>query len=304
MPLTIALISDTFFSDDAGDRLRARLREARAAGADLAVLPEIPLNPWSPATTLVREDDAEEPGGARQRTMSAAAREAGIGLIGGAIVRDPVTGRRHNTAVVFDARGEFVASYAKVHLPDEPGFHEPCHYEPGARIGTPISAFGMPIAVQICSDINRPAASHALAAMGAVAIVHPRATELGTYEKWKLVLRSTALTTATYVLSVNRLGPEQGVPIGGPSIAVDPRGEVLIETTDAVAVTTIDENALASARRGYPGYLWTPAGLYAEAWSATGGLPEVEKTDGGRRRRTARGRGWSRISISSPFDRG
>lgn len=170
MPLTVALISDTFFSEDADLRLRARLRQARAAGAELAVLPEIPLNPWSPATTVVRDEDAEEPGGPRHRTMSAAAREAGIGLVGGAIVRDPASGRRHNRALVFDAGGAFVASYAKVHLPDESGFHEPCHYEPGNTIGEPIRAFGVPIAVQICSDINRPAASHALAAMG----VRPR----------------------------------------------------------------------------------------------------------------------------------
>jgi predicted amidohydrolase len=277
MPLTIALISDTFFSEDAGMRLRARLDEARAAGAELAVLPEIPLNPWSPATTVAREEDAEEPGGARHRMMSAAAREAGLGLVGGAIVRSPSTGLRHNTAVVFDARGEQVASYAKVHLPDEPGFHEPCHYEPGDRIGEPIRAFGLPIAVQICSDMNRPAASHALAAMGAVAIVHPRATESATYEKWKLVLRSTALTTCTYVLSVNRPGPEQGVPIGGPSLVVDPRGEVIVETTDPVAVATIDERVLAAARRGYPGYLWTPSRLYAEAWSAAAGSETVAR---------------------------
>ena len=166
MSLTVALISDTFFSDDGHARLAARLREARAAGAEVAVLPEIPLNLWSPATTSPRDDDAEEPAGRRHLAMAAAAREAGVGLVGGAIVRDPVTGRRHNTALVFDAGGSLVASYAKVHLPDEPGFHEPCHYEPGNTIGEPVHAFGTPLAVQICSDINRPAASHALAAMG------------------------------------------------------------------------------------------------------------------------------------------
>src|SRR5262249_30198794 len=153
-------------------------------------LPEIPLNAWSPATTTVRDEDAEDPGGPRHRTMSAAAREAGIGLVGGAIVRDPASGRRHNTALAFDARGSLVPAYAKVHLPHEPGFHEPSHYEPGNSIGEPIAAYGMPIALQICSDLNRPAASHALAAMGAVALVHPRATESGTYTKWKLVAQS------------------------------------------------------------------------------------------------------------------
>src|SRR5690606_27560850 len=108
---------------------------------------------------------------------------------------------------VFDAHGAPVGRYAKVHLPDEPGFHEPCHYEPGDAAAEPIDAFGMPVGVQICSDMNRPAAAHALAAAGAVAILHPRATEAATYERWKLVLRSTAITCCAYVLSVNRPGP-------------------------------------------------------------------------------------------------
>ena len=58
MTLTVALVSDTFFDRDDEARLRARLEEARSGGARLAVLPEIPLNPWSPATT------------ARQTTMA------------------------------------------------------------------------------------------------------------------------------------------------------------------------------------------------------------------------------------------
>jgi predicted amidohydrolase len=267
MPLSLALISDVFFTHDAATRLRARLNEVRAAGADVALLPEIPLNPWSPATPTPHADDAEEPGGRRHSIMSAAAKDVKIGLAGGAIVRDRETGRRLNTALVFDAHGALVARYAKVHLPDEPGFHEPCHYEPGDEPAVPIEAFGLPIGVQICSDMNRPAAAHALAAAGAVAILHPRATEAATYERWKLVLRSTAITCCAYVLSVNRPGPEQGVPIGGPSIAIDPNGEVLVETTDPVAVVTLEEAVLAEARRRYPGYLRTNARMYEEAWA-------------------------------------
>ena len=119
--------------------------------------------------------------------------------------------------------------------------------------------------------MNRPAASHALAASGAVAILHPRATEKATYERWKLVLRSTAMTTSAYVLSVNRPGPEQGVPIGGPSLAIDPSGEVLVETTDPVTVVRLDESVLAVARQRYPGYLRTHGALYARAWAAAEG---------------------------------
>jgi predicted amidohydrolase len=69
------------------------------------------------------------------------------------------------------------------------------------------------------------------------------------------------------VVSVNRPGPEQGVPIGGPSIAIDPNGEVLVETTEPVVVVRLEESVLAEARRRYPGYLRTNAALYAEAWA-------------------------------------
>jgi len=264
--LTVALVSDVFHSPDGGQRLNRRLRESREAGADLAVLPELALNPWSPATNIVRDDDAEIPGGPRHRLLSSAARNIGIAVVGSAIVRDPDSGRRRNTALVFDADGTLVASYAKVHLPDEEGFHEPAHYEPGKRLAEPVRTFAIPIGIQVCSDINRPAGSHVLAAMGAGAIINPRATEAATFDRWKVVFRSTAITTSGYVLSVNRPGPEQGVLLGGPSIAVDPNGNVLLESTAPVAVVTLYQEALDDARSRYPGYLAVNAELYSYAW--------------------------------------
>jgi predicted amidohydrolase len=264
--LTVALISDVFFDADGERRLRARLAEARAAGADLAILPEIPLNPWSPATAEARDEDAEAPGGPRHQALSRAGREAGIGVVGGAIVRDAVDGLRRNTALVFDARGDLVANYAKLHLPEEPGFWETSHYVPGERPARVVDAFGMPVGVQICSDVNRPEGSHILAAKGAEAILAPRATEQLTYERWRVVFRANALTSCAYVLSVNRPRPEGGVPLGGPSVAVAPDGSVLLETTDAMVVVRLERAVVGAARRQYPGYLPVRARLYADAW--------------------------------------
>ena len=61
---TVALVSDVFWQPDGLDRLRSHLHEARTAGATLAVLPELPLNPWSAATSTQRDDDCEAPEGA------------------------------------------------------------------------------------------------------------------------------------------------------------------------------------------------------------------------------------------------
>jgi predicted amidohydrolase len=271
--LTIALISDVFFSHDGADRLRARLSEAKTRGAELAVLPELPINPWSPATQTARDEDAEPPEGPRHRLQAAAAREVGIGLVGGAIVKEPSTGRRHNTALIFDATGRLRATYAKLHIPEEPGFWESSHYEGGTKMPAVIDAFGLDIGVQICSDMNRPEGSHLLGALGAHAILGPRSTEQRTYPRWRVVWQANALTCASYILSVNRPAPEQGVLIGGASIAVAPDGEILVETTDPVSVVTIDRARVEQARKDYPGYLAVRADLYAAGWAAAAAQP-------------------------------
>jgi predicted amidohydrolase len=264
--LTIALISDVFVRPDEAPRLFDLLRQARSRGADLAVLPEIPLNSWSPATETPNENDAEEPGGTRHQTLSRAAHAAGIGVVGGAIVRDPKSGRRHNTALVFDGAGTLVSSYRKLHLPDEEGFWETRHYDPGDALPAVIQAFAMRFGLQVCSDVNRAEGSRLLGALGAEIIVSPRATEAATFARWKTVFTANAITSGTYVVSVARPRPECGVPLGGPSFAVAPTGEVLVETTDPMALVPLHRAVVEQARRQYPGYLATRADLYAEGW--------------------------------------
>lgn len=272
--LTVALISEVYWEADGTARLRDRLFEAAERGADLAVLPEIPMIRWRPATKDASDEDAEPMDGARARVQADAAREAGIGVVGGIIHRDAATGRRTNRALVFDRSGELVAFYDKLHLPEEPGFWEPSHYEPGTSAPRRIDAFGMPVGVQVCSDSNRPEGAHLLAAQGAEAILVPRATEEAEYQRWKLVFRATAVTSCTYVLSVARPSPEAGVPLGGPSVAIDPNGQVLLETVEPLGIVTLESRVVAEARHAYPGYLPVRARLYADAWA------EVASGDG------------------------
>ena len=267
---TIALINDVFYDDPGGDRLGMRLREAKRQGADLAVLPELPLNPWSPAHRTPVADDAEPPEGPRHQRQAAAAGEAGVAFLGGAIVRDPATGRRHNTALLFDAAGVLAAAYQKLHLPEEEGFWETSHYEPGLEPPRVIDGIGPAVGVQICSDLNRLVGAQLLAAQGVEIMLAPRATPVSTYPRWRLVYRAAAVTSAAYVVSVNRPGPEAGVPLGGPSLVVSPDGTVLLETEDPLTVITLDMSMVARSRKDYPGYLPFPASVYAEGWRRLG----------------------------------
>ena len=72
----------------------------------------------------------------RTRLQQAAAKAAGIGLVGGSILVN-AKGVRHNTALLIDANGSITGTWEKAHIPDEPGFWEADHYERGE---TPLAA--------------------------------------------------------------------------------------------------------------------------------------------------------------------
>jgi predicted amidohydrolase len=269
--LTLAIITEVFPDPPSWGLLPAVLAEAKELGADLAVLPELPLNPWSPVSKAPREDDAEEVDGPRQKALSAAASETGVAVLGGAIIRDPDTGARHNTALLFDSSGSCLSRYKKVHLPAEEGFWETSHYEPGDEPPTVVSGLPLKIGLQVCSDVNRTTGFQLLGAMGAEVVLAPRCTPPQTYDRWKLVLRANAVTSGCYVISSNRPAPAPDGLIGGPSIAISPTSEVLLETTDRLSVVTLSREVVEAARADYPGYLKVYPELYAQGWQGVEG---------------------------------
>ena len=265
--LTVALVHDVFYGADRTERLTERLAEALRHGAQLALLPELPLDPWIPAQRVTHDDDAEPPRGARHQLLADTAREIGIALHGGAIVRDPTTGRRHNRALLFNARGALIGAYDKSHVPSEEGFWESDHYAPGTEPPRPVDGLGLVVGMQICSDLQRPQGCNLLAALGAEVILGPRATPPESLERWRTVIRADAITSAAYVISVNRPASEGDSSIGGPSIAVGPDGDVIAESTDGLTYLTLERSVVESARQSYPGYLDVRAELYARGWA-------------------------------------
>jgi len=269
--LRIALLTEVFPARRDRDRLEKALIEARRRGAELAVLPELPLDRWMASERTPRDEDAEAPEGPRHLALASAAGRAGIAVLGGAIVLDPDTGRRHNTALLFDARGQLLGATRKTHLPFEEGFWEAAHYRPGERAPEVIEGLPMAVGVLTCSDANRSGLALLLRALGAEVILVPRATPRASWERWRIVLRAGAVTSATWVASVNRPAGEAGADIGGPSVVIAPDGRVALETEDPLAVVTLSSAALAAARRDYPGYLDVRADLYADAWARARG---------------------------------
>lgn len=77
------------------------------------------------------------------------------------------------------------------------------------------------------------------------------------------------------MISVPRPQPEFGVPLGGPSFAIAPTGNVLVESTEPIALVTIERNVIEEARQRYPGYLPTRAEVYVEGSKSVARIPAM-----------------------------
>ena len=143
----------------------------------------------------------------------------------------------HNTALVIDADGEILGRYRKMHIPDDPGFHEKFYFTPGDLGFRTFRTRHAHLAVLICWDQWFPEAARLAALGGAEIIFYPTAIGWGAgegrtarraqLEAWEVVQRSHAVTNGVYVAAVNRVGREDGIAFWGNSFAADPSGRVL-----------------------------------------------------------------------------
>ena len=136
------------------------------------------------------------------------------------------SGVYHNTAAIIDADGSLLGLYRKMHIPEDPLFHEKFYFTPG-DLGFRAwpTRYGK-IGVLICWDQWYPEAARLTAMQGAEILFYPTAIGWHPKEKsaygvnqhgaWELIQRSHAVANGCYVAAVNRIGLEQ--PIGGDGL--------------------------------------------------------------------------------------
>jgi N-carbamoylputrescine amidase len=154
------------------------------------------------------------------------------------------TGLYHNTAVVFDADGSIAGTYRKMHIPDDPGFHEKFYFTPGDRGFHPIQTSVGKLGVLVCWDQWYPEAARLMALAGAEMLIYP--TAIGwdmrdSFEErerqknaWITVQRGHAVANGIPVVAANRVGTEDdptgqtaGINFWGNSFAAGPQGEYI-----------------------------------------------------------------------------
>ncbi|MCK2125569.1 NAD+ synthase [Thauera aromatica] len=221
-PVTIAVaqlnltVGDLFGN---ADRIIAAIAEARAAGADIVLTPELALSGYPPEDLLLRPDFYRACAREVQRIADAA---HGLTVVLGHPAE--AGGLRYNTASVLRSRG-VLASYHKNLLPNYEVFDEERYFEAGAAPCV-FECKGVRFGINICADVWEPGPARAAKAAGAQVLL---ALNASPYHMNKQALRLQVLgervtETRLPVLYCNMVGGQDELVFDGASFALDGDG--------------------------------------------------------------------------------
>ncbi|MDP6787173.1 MAG: carbon-nitrogen hydrolase family protein [Rhodospirillales bacterium] len=226
---------------------------------DMVVLPE--MFTCLTESAEVRSANADKiPGGETYGLLRDLAQRHRIFVHGGSLLEsdgDDV----YNTTVAFDAKGNELARYRKIHLfdvttPDGKEYRESASISRGGDVVT-YDAAGARVGCTICYDLRFPELYQALARKDATVIMVPAAFTLMTgKDHWEVLLRARAIETESYVLAPGQCGTYANGRRAtyGHSLVVDPWGHVVAKASDQVGYITVrlDLDYLQSVRAKIP----------------------------------------------------
>jgi len=227
----------------------AALEQARAAGAELVVFPELSLSGY-----LVDEPRAwaDEFLDASIEALRAAA--GGATVLAGAPW--PHAGGGATNAVVAISSEGVIARQDKIHLTNYGGYTEGRRFTPADRFAV-ASIAGRRVAILICADAWYPALGYAARHEGAELFIHPSASAVsGVSESfasdgaWTTINRAQALYHTRPVVFVNYAGGDRDTSFWGGSCVVAPTGTELAQLGDApeLRVVSIEDADTLAAR--------------------------------------------------------
>jgi NAD+ synthase (glutamine-hydrolysing) len=245
--LALAQIN-TVVGDLDGNRalILGRLEEARAAGADLVLFPELAVTGYPPEDLLLRPGFIK----AADRSLRQIAAEA-TGIV--ALVGVPhFAGDLYNACAVC-ADGEVKAVYRKRFLPNYGVFDEERYFASGhdlvmLRLGEAL------VGVTICEDMWQPGPPATdLALAGAQLLVNVSASpfHVGKDREREEMFALRARDTSSFVAVVNAVGGQDELIFDGHSVVLDDEGELLARAPgfeEALLVVDVDPTAAIGRR--------------------------------------------------------
>jgi N-carbamoylputrescine amidase len=218
------------------------IRKAAKQGAEIVCLPELFRSQYFCQVEDHKNFElAEEVPGQSTAALGKVAGELGIVIIA-SLFEKRGAGVYHNTAAIIDADGRFLGKYRKMHIPDDPLYHEKFYFTPGDLGFAAWKTQRGNVGVCICWDQWYPEAARLTALRGAEIIFYPTAIGWHPSEKkefgkaqhsaWETIQRSHAIANGCFIAAANRVGHERpaggdGIEFWGQSFVCGPDGEMI-----------------------------------------------------------------------------
>lgn len=237
-------------------KIKEMLRQAKAQGADMALLPEMCCCPYENSAFVQFAMAQDAP---FLTALAQMAREFGLYLVAGSVPL-AADGNIYNASFVYDANGQTVCVHRKTHLFDinVPGgqyFMESDTFTAGrdcTTFDTPWGRFGL----MICYDIRFPELARLLALEGAQAILVPAAFNMTTGPAhWELSFRMRALDNQVFFAGcAPARDAASSYTAWGHSIVTEPWGSVLAQMDEKEGILTaeLDFARVAAVREQLP----------------------------------------------------
>jgi N-carbamoylputrescine amidase len=249
------------------DKAILKIREAASKGAQIICLQELFTSLYFCDVEDYENFKLAEPiPGPSTEVLSKEASALGVVIIA-SLFEKRTQGIYHNTTAVLDADGTYLGKYRKMHIPDDPAYYEKFYFTPGDLGYKIFKTKFATIGVLICWDQWYPEGARITSLMGAEILFYPtaigwatsqdEATNSEQFNAWQTIQRSHAVANGVHVVSVNRVGLEQGgaMKFWGGSFISNPFGRILLEASndnEEVHVLSVDLDKTDSYRTHWP----------------------------------------------------
>ncbi len=265
--VTLGLVQMTCGTETEANLRKAieRVGDAARQGAQIVCLQELFRSQYFCQTEDTELFKLAEPiPGPSTEALSEVAREHKVVIIA-SLFEKRTAGLYHNTAVMFDADGEIVGKYRKMHIPDDPLYYEKFYFTPGdLGFQTHDTEYGK-VGTLVCWDQWFPEAARLTALSGAQILFYPTAIgwlpeeeeEMNTaqHAAWETIQRGHAISNGVYVAAVNRVGQEGKLKFWGQSFVADPFGRIIAKASsdkEEILIVPCDMSLIEKTRQNWP----------------------------------------------------
>ena len=233
-------------------KVKNMLKESKYSSADLIILPELWTTGWD--CSVFNKVSEEIYSSKTYKFLKETAVKYNSNVIGGSAVLRKKNGKDRNTCLIFNRKGDMLASYDKYHLFSHRGQSEGSYLEEGdyaLLVNTDIGKIG----ISVCYDIRFPEMFRLYAFNGADLMINMAAWPKAYTDEYVTLSRARAVENQTFFITCCLTGKiNESFNFSGNSQVFDYKGRIIakLDEEEKVLYAETDPDEMKQYRKQMP----------------------------------------------------